>query len=45
VNTLYFKGDWNKKFDEAQTRKQDFFFPEENTVQVDMMFTSGNFSY
>jgi len=45
VNALYFKGNWIIEFDEAQTQKQDFFLPEGNTVQVDMMSTSGNFSY
>jgi len=45
MNALYFKGDWIIEFDEAQIQKQDFFLPEGNTIQVDMMSTSGNFSY
>ena len=34
VNALYFKGDWIIQFDEAQTRKQDFFFPTKNLMRV-----------
>lgn len=45
VSALYFKGEWVTKFDEAKTQKEDFFLPEGNTVEVDMMSTSGNFSY
>ena len=45
INAIYFKGEWVTRFDEAQTRKQDFFLPQGNTVSVDMMSTSGNFSY
>jgi serpin B len=45
INALYFKGDWVIKFDEAETQKQDFFIPEEPTVDVDMMTTSDTFSY
>jgi serine protease inhibitor len=45
INAIYFKGDWIIKFDEAATHKQDFFVPEGSPVQVDMMSTSGNFSY
>jgi serine protease inhibitor len=45
INAIYFKGDWIVKFNEAATHKQDFFVPEAPPVQVDMMSTSGNFSY
>jgi len=45
INAIYFKGEWIVEFDEAATQKQDFFLPEGTTVQVDMMSTSGNFSY
>jgi serpin B len=45
INAIYFKGEWIIKFDEGATQKQDFFLPEGNPVQVDMMSTSGNFSY
>jgi serpin B len=45
INAIYFKGNWVTEFDESKTQKQDFFLSEGNTVQVDMMSTSGNFSY
>ncbi len=45
INAIYFKGEWTIKFAESATHKQDFFLPEGNPVQVDMMSTSGNFSY
>jgi serine protease inhibitor len=45
INAIYFKGEWIVEFDEAATQKQDFFLPEGTAVQVDMMSTSGNFSY
>jgi len=45
INAIYFKGEWIIEFDEAKTQSQDFFLPEGNTVKVDMMSTSGNFSY
>jgi serine protease inhibitor len=45
INAIYFKGEWITRFDKAKTQKQDFFLPDGNTVKVDMMSTSGNFSY
>ena len=45
VNAIYFKGEWVTQFDEAKTEKADFFLPDGNTVEVDMMSTAGNFSY
>jgi serine protease inhibitor len=45
INAIYFKGEWITRFDEAKTHPQDFYLPEGNTVKVDMMSTSGNFSY
>jgi serine protease inhibitor len=45
INAIYFKGDWKIAFDEAQTQQQDFFLSDGNTVKVDMMTTSGEFSY
>ncbi len=45
INAIYFKGEWIVEFDEAATQKQDFFLPEGTAMQVDMMSTSGNFSY
>jgi serpin B len=45
INAVYFKGDWKTIFDEAQTQEQDFFLPDGDIVKVDMMTTSGEFSY
>jgi serine protease inhibitor len=45
INAIYFKGEWITRFDEAKTHPQDFFLPDGNTVNVDMMSTQGNFSY
>jgi len=45
INAIYFKGEWTTKFDEAKTMKDDFFLSNGSTVKVDMMSTSGNFSY
>jgi serpin B len=45
INAVYFKGDWKIIFDEAQTQEQDFFLSDGTTVKVDMMTTSGEFSY
>ena len=45
INAIYFKGDWMMEFTETQTKKQDFFLLDGNNVTVDMMFTSGDFSY
>jgi serine protease inhibitor len=45
INAIYFKGDWVIEFDESKTQKQDFYLSEGTTVQVDMMSTSGNFSF
>lgn len=44
INAIYFKGQWITRFDKTKTQPQDFFLPEGNTVKVDMMSTSGNFS-
>ena len=36
VNALYFKGDWEDKFDPKNTRKQDFHTSNGEVVKVDM---------
>ena len=36
VNALYFKGDWDNKFDTKATLKQDFYTGSGKTVKVDM---------
>jgi len=37
ANALYFKGEWEEKFDEKLTEKKDFTLPNREVVQVDMM--------
>ena len=38
VNAIYFKGDWDVKFDKSSTQKGDFHVSPTQTVQTDMMF-------
>jgi serine protease inhibitor len=45
INAIYFKGTWIVEFDEADTQKQDFFLADGTSVPVDMMATTGDFSY
>jgi serine protease inhibitor len=45
INAIYFKGEWVVEFDATATQKQSFFQSVARPVQVDMMSTSGNFSY
>ena len=37
VNAIYFKGDWNKKFDKAKTEDKDFRISKEKSVKVPLM--------
>ena len=37
TNAIYFKGDWQLQFEEAQTSRQPFFVNPEDTVSVPMM--------
>lgn len=37
TNAIYFKGNWLKKFDEKNTKEEDFFISEEKKVKVPMM--------
>ncbi|PKA65921.1 Serpin-ZX [Apostasia shenzhenica] len=38
-NALYFKGDWDKKFDSSQTIESDFYLLDGSTVQAPFMTT------
>jgi serine protease inhibitor len=38
VNAVYFKGDWDKKFDVANTKEEDFFVSSTEKVRVQLMF-------
>ena len=43
VNAIYFKGDWEFKFDKSKTRKGDFHVSPTQKVQTDMMNSSGTY--
>uniref|UniRef100_A0A1I8Q5W3 Serpin domain-containing protein n=1 Tax=Stomoxys calcitrans TaxID=35570 RepID=A0A1I8Q5W3_STOCA len=45
LNALHFKGEWQEKFDEEDTREDDFWLNEEESVQVKFMFRQSNFRY
>lgn len=45
LNALYFKGEWSKKFDAAQTRVRDFHPDTGEPRQVPMMERSGSWPY
>ena len=45
INTIYFKGDWEKAFEESNTKQETFVISEQRTVQVSMMKMTGNFNY
>ena len=38
TNAIYFKGDWELKFDEGATKKQPFFLNDQDSVEIDMMY-------
>ena len=44
VNAIYFKGDWDVKFDKSRTRKDDFHVTPDHVVQVDMMFSKQDYA-
>ncbi|NXO19691.1 ALST protein, partial [Cisticola juncidis] len=41
VNYVFFKAHWEKPFNTAQTKQEDFFVDEKTTVKVDMMYRKG----
>ncbi|VDP35330.1 unnamed protein product [Soboliphyme baturini] len=45
VNALYFKGDWNTKFNASETVEEDFYSSPSKTVHVPMMKMKGRFLY
>lgn len=45
VNAIYFKGDWEYKFDKERTYQGDFYTSETDTVQVDYMTIKKKFNY
>jgi serpin B len=45
VNTLYFKGKWQKPFDKQATREEEFHLEGGKVKRVPMMHQSGKFDY
>ncbi|MCX7737707.1 MAG: serpin family protein [Candidatus Kapabacteria bacterium] len=46
INAIYFKGDWQSKFDKKYTKEQDFFKNDGRSYKVKMMMKSdSNFRY
>jgi serine protease inhibitor len=43
VNAIYFKGDWDKKFDKEKTKKDNFRLQTGNTVQTEFMEVTHSF--
>jgi serpin B len=45
INAVYFKGQWQKKFDPAKTQLQPFHLADGKTKQTPMMAQSGNYPH
>jgi serpin B len=45
VNAIYFKGDWQKPFDHADTQTADFWVEPDRSVKVEMMGQTDFFAY
>ncbi|XP_055380032.1 serine protease inhibitor 42Dd-like isoform X2 [Condylostylus longicornis] len=45
INAIHFKGEWQHKFKESATQKENFWISETESVKVDMMNTKKNFRY
>lgn len=45
VNAIYFKGNWASKFEPRQTKKEQFWLNNSDSVEVDMMNTKGKYMY
>ena len=45
TNTIYFKGEWNHKFETSQTKEADFIAINGTTEKVQMMHLQSSFSY
>lgn len=45
TNAIYFKGDWEFKFNKLFTAKRDFYISETETVRVDFMRIKSNFDH
>lgn len=45
INAIYFKGDWERKFNEKFLSKQDFYTGETQSISVDFMHIEDEFNY
>lgn len=45
INAVYFKGQWQKKFDKAQTTDEPFYLASAGQKTVPLMSQSGNYQY
>ena len=45
TNAIYFKGQWQKRFEESQTEDADFHLPDGSRVSVPMMYQRHEFRY
>ena len=45
TNAIYFKGRWQKKFNEDYTKDEDFHLLDGSRVKVPLMFQRGSFNY
>ena len=45
INAIYFKGDWQTKFDSAQTHDETFHLDSDSTKQVPMMHRTAEYMY
>jgi serpin B len=45
INAIYFKGKWQEPFNEEQTADMPFFVSNDRSVEVPMMYQSGQFKY
>ncbi|XP_061560431.1 alpha-1-antitrypsin homolog [Phycodurus eques] len=43
INTVYFKGEWDRPFNKSLTRKADFHVDDTTKVEVDMMRRTGRY--
>lgn len=45
INAIYFKGDWQKPFNESMTRLKEFYEENGSKSKIKMMSTDGDFEY
>ncbi|XP_013109615.2 serine protease inhibitor 42Dd [Stomoxys calcitrans] len=45
LSAIYFKGDWEKPFDAKNTKEEEFFVDEDQSIKVQMMYRAGMIDY